>query len=721
MHGVTAEKRLTRPGADDSDHSSSTSRYPRARMRPTRPRSSPRSPLRGIFTPALLAASVVVLAACGGAPPPVAPAPPKALVVTPEPPPDVTAVPEPAGLVLVGRVSKAEGILKTLGTWTRLPLPGGADLVRSMTDDSVAEAVDLSQPIDGAVALRGGKRDMNPLIAVSVAVRSFDDAKAKLGTKHKLSPGKNGQINVEGIGRSAVTEGRGKSHDDDDDDNETCVLSPASSGARLVCGEADALEILSPYLTRTLPRQTWPSDVHLEMTLAALREPLAQVRAMLPVLARSLLGSSSPALAKLADAGVNELVDFVGDTNRIAFDAQLADTGIDATMKVDYSRAQSFIAKLATSNPQRADVPPPAFWHLPGDTDLALFGKGSDPKLFEHPKELLGNVFLEATEGAGMPEPERKAVRELVVDRMLSLFTGPLVYGKGYDAAALDKALAARAALKPGADMAARDEAERIAAQEVLGWHLVQVSEPITKVGPILKDWAQLWNRPAFAKWAKQQSSAKMLAQMRIVPAPAGVTLPKEAVHLEIVMPRADLEEMPVVPVPPPPRLQRVDPSKGPPGGDHRTAQKAAAVKTKKIPRKPLILHVIAVPDQGGTWIGFGLDAKLVAQKAAAALSTAPDTATLGKMPGAEALRDVKANGAWLATIRGFLVFTALEHGSHSPYSMLGSLPSKGTTPIVLTFVSQGPSQANAGGSALATFKLPRGAIEDIVRLAMSR
>lgn len=672
------------------------------------------------LAPSLLGMAVVALSACGGGAPPAAPVTPtKPLAVAVEPPPDVSAVPAPEGLVLVGRVSKAEGILKTLGTWTRLPLPGGADLVRSMTDDSVADSVDLSQPIDGAVALRGGKRDMNPLIAVSVAVRSFDDAKAKLGAKHKLTPGKNGQINVEGIGRSAVTEGRGKA--DDDDDDQKCVLSPASTGARLVCGESDALELLSPYLTRTLPRQMWPADVHLEMTLAALREPLAQVKAMLPVLARSMLGSSSPALAKLADAGVNELVDFVGDTNRIAFDAQLADAGIDATMKVEYTRAQSFIAKLATSNPQRADAPPAAFWHLPGDTDLALFGKGSDPKLFDHPKELLGNVFLEATEGAGMPEPERKAVRELVVDRMLTLFTGPLVYGKGYDAAALDKAIAARAALKPGADLAARDEAERIAAEEVLGWHLVQVSEPITKVGPILKDWANLWNKPAFAKWAKQQSSAKMLAQMRIVPAPAGVTLPKDAVHLEIVMPRADLEEMPVVPVPPPPAPQRPGQAKPPSGGDRRADPKPAQVKMKKIPRKPLVLHVIAVPDQGGTWIGLGLDGKLVAQKAAASLSTAPDGPTLGKMPGAEALRDVKANGAWLATIRGFLVFTALDHGSHGPYSMLNALPSKGTTPIVLTFVSQGPSAGATGGSAVATLKLPRAAIEDIVRLAMSR
>jgi hypothetical protein len=224
----------------------------------------------------------------------------------------------------------------------------------------------------------------------------------------------------------------------------------------------------------------------------------------------------------------------------------------------------------------------------------------------------------------------------------------------------------------------------------------------------MLKDWAQLWNRPAFAKWAKAQSSARMLAQMRIVPTPAGVTLPKDAVHLEIVMPRSDIEE-----TTPPPSQQR-------PGQQGKPAVVPIA-RTKKIPRKPVVLHVIAVPDQGGTWLGFGLDGKLLAQKAAVSLSSAPDGPTLGKSASADALRDVKANGAWLASVRGFLVFTALEHGSRTPYTLMGSLPAKGTTPIVFSFVSQGPSQSAAAGSAVATMKLPRGAIEDIVKLVMSR
>ncbi len=641
--------------------------------------------------------SLLALVACGGgAPPPVPVTPGKPLAVVPEPPPDTRAVPEPAGLVMVGRVSKPDGILKTIGTWSHLPLPGAADLVRSITDDGVAEAVDLSQPIDGAVALGGSKRDPQPMVAVSVAVKSFDDAKAKISSRHKLVAGKNGTFIVSGIGAPPPQKGR----EADEDEGQSCVLGHAPSGARLVCGERDAIEALAPYLTRTVPRQQWPSDVHLEMTLDAVREPLMQLRAGLPFLAKSILGTSSPALGSLIEASVSELVDVVGDTKRIALDATIADAGLQATMKIDYAKTNSVVARLAVAHPERAEAPPPAFLHLPADTDVAVYGKGSDPKLFDHARELLGNVALEATEGAGMPETERKAVRELVIDRMLTLFTGALVYGKGYDGAALDKLLAARGAAKPG-NPAAADEASRLLAEQMIGWHLVQVQEPITKVGPMLKDWAGLWNRPAFAKWAKQQTSGKMLAQMRIAPMPAGVTLPKDAVHLEIVIPRADLEEDPALP--PVARGQKPAP----------------AGKAKKFPVKPLVLHVLAVPDQGGTWIGFGMDGKLVAQKAAASLSTAPDTATLGKAAGAEALRDVKANGAFLATLRGFLVFTAMDRRSHTAFGMLGSLPSKGLTPIVLTFESQGPAAGNAG-SAVASFKLPRGAIEDMIKIALT-
>jgi|GEM_PF-851364 len=675
-------------------------------MSSTRPSSVVVRHVPGVF----LGASLVALAACGGGAPPAAPTgPAKPVATAVAPPVDLSPVGEPEGLVLVGRVTKPDAVLKTASGWASLPLPGGNDLVRSLTDDAVGDSVDMSQPVDAAGVLIGGGRSAKPSIAISVAVRSFDEAKAKLSTRHKLTPSKNGAFVVEGIGRAASNE-RGRSPvDEDEEEGETCALAPAIGGARLVCGEREAIDLLTPYLTRGTPKLSWPSDVHMEVRFGPLREPLTQVRASLPFLARSLLGTSSPALRALVDASVNELVDFVSDATRMTIDAQLADAGATATMKLDYATSKSLLAQLATSKPERADVPPPAFFHLPADTDLAVYGKGSDPKLFDRPRELLGNAFIETGAGAGMPEEERKAVRELVVDRMLALFNGPLVYGKGFDAAALDKALAATKSVKAG-DLAAQDEAERLVAEQVVGWHLLQVTEPVTKVGPILKDWANLWNRPSFAKWAKQQAGAKMLAQMRVVAGTSGVPLPNQTVHLEIVMPRADLEEAPA----PPTAATRPGAKPGP------AAQAGSAAKVKKIPRKPVVLHVFAVPDQGGTWIGFGLDGKLVAQRAAAALSTAPDATTLGKTPAADPLRDVRANGAWLATLKGFLVFTALDHGARSPYAALASLPNKGVTPMALTFVSQGPSPAAAAGSAVSTFKVPRGAIEDLIRVALT-
>lgn len=651
-----------------------------------------------------VAVSLLALVACGGGAPPPVPTTPKPIATAPPPVPvDTSPVPEPDGLVLVGRINKPENILKTVGNWTRIPLPGGNELVRSISDESIGDAVDVSQPVDGAVALGGTKRDPRPLIAVSLAVKSFDDAKAKIGARHKMSEGKNGSLLIEGIGKPAPNERggrRGKEQErsrDEEEEGDSCAIAPAPAGARLVCGEKEALDALIPYLTRNVTRQTWSSDVHLELRAAPMRDTLQQVKAALPFLARSLLGNSNPGLRELVDASVGEIVDFVNDTERMTLDAQIQDSGAIANLKIDYSKANSLIAKLATSKPELAGPPPPAFLHLPAETDMGLYGKGSDPKLFDRPKEILGKLATDTTTGMGMPEPERKAVRDLVVDRMLGLFTGPLVYGKGYDQQALEKAVAARNKVKQG-DMAAEDEGERAIAEQIVGWHLLQVNEPIAKTGLVLKDWANLWNRPAFAGWVKKQASAKMLAQMKMTPPPAGVTLPKDTVHLEIVLPRADMEELPAMP---PPR----------PG-----EKPAPPPKPKKIPRKPITVHVFAVPDAGGSWIAFGLDGKLVAQKAAQSLSTAPDTNTLGKAATGESFRDIKANGAWLATMRGLFVFTAYERSSRAPYAQLAALPHKGSTPLVLSFAAQPPSKEAAAGSALTTLKLTRPAIEDIVK-----
>lgn len=650
------------------------------------------------------AALLMMAIGCGGGSPPPAPTTPATTPVATSGPPakvDLSPVPEPAGLIVVGRIAKPEAILRAVGTWTGLPLPGGNELVRSMTNEAVASAIDFSQPIDGAVVLAGSRGSPKPLWAFSLGVKSVDDAKNKLSAKHRLTPAANGAYKIEGLGSTGVL-GGDKGQDDDEEEMD-CVLAPAVSppnAGRIVCG---AQEELTPYLTRTLPKQSFSTDLHIEVRVEPVRAPVADLRAQLPILARTLMGSQTQAVRDLVDSAIGELGDFIADTNRIVLDGTIADSGIKLDMTSEYGSARSLMAQLATTGADRAGPPPPAFFHLPAETDVAYFSKGNDPKLFAHVREILSNLLVEAFTENGMPEAERKTIKELVANRVMPLFTGPIVYGKGYDAAAVEKAAAAKKALK-SSDAYAIDDADRVLDEHIVGWHLFQVGEPIANVGPMLKDWSALWSRPAFVAWAKKQSSAKMLSKMRVAPPPAGVTLPKETLHLEITIPREDFED-----------------TTAPARPGAKPAAKPA--KPKTTPRKPVVAHVIAVPDAGATWlaIAFG-DPKLAAQKVAAALASAPEQGTLAKAPGYEALRDSgKIYGAAMMSLRGVLVFTA-DDKHDSAFMKLPSLPNKGATPGVMTFVANGPSaSADAkAGSATGTLRIPRGLIEDAVRLVMT-
>ena len=95
--------------------------------------------------------------------------------------------------------------------------------------------------------------------------------------------------------------------------------------------------------------------------------------------------------------------------------------------------------------------------------------------------------------------------------------------------------------------------------------------------------------------------------------------------------------------------------------------------------------------------------AKLVAQKAAASLASAPDTGTLGKATDHEALREGlrsagKLNGGGVANLRGLTVLTALDsRARRSPSRQLGALPNKGATPILLSGRAEPPSARRKG------------------------
>jgi hypothetical protein len=649
-------------------------------------------------------APLLLLAACGGAPPGAAvPPPPPDLNVNKvkEPPVDVSPVAEPGNLVVLARMNKPDAIVKTVATWTHLPLPSGKDLVRQV-NETLADVLDLSQPLDAAVAVTISRHGVEPLFAFSVGVTSFDEAKARVTARYKAVPVTNGGLKIHGLldrGHRAEVE-----DNDDDDDREVCILAHAAVGAKLVCGPGSAVDALTPYMARTMARETWKSDLHVEMRPEPVRTPLSEMRGALPMLARSMTGSHSQAVRELVDASVGEAMDIVEDAQKLTVDATINDNGVNATSRFEFRGNKSVFARALTDT-SRAEPAPAAFWHLPGDTDTALFMRGSDPKLYDHAREILANLLTEGMDSAQLPPAEKKAVHDLVADKMLRLFTngGTGIYAKGFDQTALDKALKARGALKED-DFAGDTAAKRAIAEQMIGWHLYQVSDPIAKVGPILKDWSALWNRPTFAKWVSDttHSTAKELPKMRIAPMPAGVTLPKDAVHLEVSVPMDE---------PPPPPAPRGQPPK------------PAPKPQKAVPQKPVVVHVFAVPDGSATWLALGLDGKLVATKAGQALSSANDATSLGKMAqGVDLLKEPKINGGGLVTLRGLMVVTAIEGGRQpSPYDTLAGLPGKGALPIVFTGKAEGPSGNAKAGTSVGQLVVSRQVIEDLVKFAFTQ
>jgi hypothetical protein len=653
--------------------------------------SSLRRPSFSAFGLLTLASSI---AACGSSPP-VAPAAPTAPAQTTpkEQTFDTSAVPEPAGLVLLGRVNKPNAILSTAGNWAHFPLPAGADLVRSLTDDAVADVVDLSQPVDFALTVelsaKGFRPDVKGLAAFSVAVKDYEDAKAKLSAKHELQVRPNGQLKMV-IGLPSKHHRRRhdrteeSSRGDDAEEGDGCILAPAPVGARLVCGEDADLNALAPYLSRTMPRRSWTSDIHLEVHPEPVRGPLKDLRG-LKNFAAGVGGGG------IFEAVIDELTDIVDDVQKVDVDAEVADRGITLATRLEFQSKKSLLAQSASA--PGGEPAPASFWHLPADTDSAFFARASDPKLFDHPRELLGNALVDLASKSGMPQAEQTALKDLLAQRLFKLWSdGPGIYAKGFDQAAIEKASSSLKSIKPE-NRGAREEAKRVLHEQALGWHLLQVSQPIAQVGPTLKDLAALWNRPTFAKWAATTAgNGSELPRIRVTPLTGVAALPKDTVHVEISVPRDPVVDD--------------SPAKG--------------GKPKKVTLKPYVVHVLAVPDGAKTWLGIGLDAKLVAQKAAASLATAPDDNTLGKVSGMEPLREGQLSTGGYLTLRGLLAFSAIESSERSPFKQLASLPHKGETPIFVTSHSEPPSAEMKAGGSVATVRVSRAEIEDIIHLAMS-
>ncbi|MGD0524136.1 MAG: hypothetical protein ABSE49_03265, partial [Polyangiaceae bacterium] len=286
----------------------------------------------------LAAVTLATLAACGGsAPPPQVPAVPAPTPPPPPPPPaDVSAVPEPATLVVSARFGKLSASLATVHGWTKLPMPQSEQVTEILTSEAVGPLVDLDQPIDFAVAVTGTGANMKDLTALSAAVKDPEKAKASLAERYKLVPGENGVIAIQGLGKPQH-EGADEDRDDDKhgggDSARTCELAPAFGDApvRLVCGlTAKAVAELGPWLTRTATRGPATGDLHVEVRMKPLQSTIADQKRLLGAILGSVLGArlGVTSLRNLAEAFGADVIDFAGDLDGASADVTLGDAGV---------------------------------------------------------------------------------------------------------------------------------------------------------------------------------------------------------------------------------------------------------------------------------------------------------------------------------------------------------------------------------------------------------
>jgi len=646
---------------------------------------------------------IVAAASCGGnAPPPQAPvAAPAPAPPPPPPPPDLSAVPDPKTLVLVGRVGKLSTSLATVHGWSKLPMPQSEQITEILTSEAIGAVVDLDQPIDFALSVVGTGARMRPQGAVSAGVKDPDKAKASLSERFKLVPGDNGTTLIKGLGRSSHAGGDDDDEDSDgkpdapgggDDDGErSCELAAAYGDApvRIVCAwSSKALAELGPWLTRTATRAPTTADLHLEVRMDPLRSTINEQKRLAGAIFGGVLGSGihGQAARDLLGSIGSDLADFASDMDGASLDVTLADAGAQLTTTLKLSGTSSALGRLATGHPERSGPAPAAFWQLPGDTDLAFFERGIDDAQLSRARELVLDALSAALVDDGVKAPDVKAVTAALG----KLVTGaPLVYGSGVDLPGIRKALATEKALGPDADPGARADARHVASEAMLGWRVLEVDQSPATVTGAVKDLVAAITRPSLVAAMRAHDKDAVPPAIRSVPMPRGATLPAGSQHwvMELM-------------------------------GQDRHAAPPKAGKKPAPPVKPLLSHFLIVPDGQRTWVGIGGDDVAVATRLAASLATTGD-----KLAGRAELASFKdgkvGSGGFFTTraIPEIPLQMMIAGGSWPPrlgqaLEDLDEMPQKGMSPLLFS------STAKEGGPpavTVSTITVPRGTIEDVV------
>lgn len=623
-------------------------------------------------------ASCVPLA-CGGAaqqptqtPVAVATAP---KTVASEPLPELTTVPEPADVVALARWKTPSGTFATVQQWFGLPVPVNEFIeeVLSVPDGSV---VSTEAPVDGLVTLdpQAPKDDPRPLAAFSIGLRSLEEARQALSKKaevRQLQPGTYG-----------VQLGSGG-------DRVNCLLGPSlgTASARIVCGERERDAVaLFPYLTRGMPVATLSdADVYAEVRLepvqrrygemipSALQMGSSFVSHELSTGDRSVDRAITDALTGLSE----EAVALLGDTDRmqLSFTMDAPNRTASGDLTFVFKSRGSWTAQALFEHADRQGAPPEIFWKAPAGSDSAFYARGTDEARYQRVQAIGADLIRALLTREKLPARDADSVAKLYEGIFMT--TGPTVSASGH--------------LEPAPVSESASEFERLSAQltSALGWQIVGMDSPSTRVDKWLTDLASTYNRPSVQRWLREKADLKATAMPKITYRTQRLGSLGNVKVMEMTVTSALLQEV--------------------------LSVQAEHAK----PAKPFTYWIVLMADGNRTWMGMSADRAALENKLAAVKGSASAN-TLASRAGLEPLKQMSTLGGGYMTIASLVHQSASSlgdslhgyraHRAQQLFDILAKIPQHGETPILLWTNAQEGTPARAS----IKFQAQRGTIDDL-------
>lgn len=300
------------------------------------------------------------------------------------PAPPLEPVAAPANLVLLGRIQSLTRLTDALAERGLMPAEWRTQLAAFLP---LTQGLVL--PVDVAGVLTNpdaGWDELQAHFVVSVGLPSTDI----------------GIATAKALGRPVQPAGPGTWRFPWTDNEAQCDIAPSlgPTSARVVCGEASALEALAGYATRGLARErSTDADVRVEVRAAPLHRLVAAQTAELENFATP--HDDDDDLARTLRNLLREVISTFEGVHHVALEARLLPDGLETAISATFQSGTPWLVETSAEMSRSLPEIPEMFWRLPQDAAQATYAGEIGAARLEAVRSAAGDLIVEALKGAG--------------------------------------------------------------------------------------------------------------------------------------------------------------------------------------------------------------------------------------------------------------------------------------------------------------------------------